>query len=146
MSRASPRLPSVLGGVIAASAGIVGLVGVAAAQGGTTTPNVDSARSVVHILGIVVSLLLVYYGYRASEQFRGGALGEAARYVSVGGVLFAVAFVHQELSHGFGVNVFAPAGGMQMRMALSMFLFTGTVFAFGWAYYQLATELKGWFA
>lgn len=146
MSREPGRFPRLLGIVVATFAGLVGLVGVAAAQGGTTTPNVDSARSVVHILGIVVSLLLVYYGYRASEQFRGGALGEAARYVMIGGGLFTAAFLHQELNHGLGINVFAPAGGMQMQMALSMFLFTGTVFAFGWAYYQLAMELKGWFA
>lgn len=139
--------------VVFNSASIVAVVssmGVAAASGmpagGGLTPQANSIQSVIHILGIVSSLLLGYYGYRARERYKGGALASAATYVIVGALLFALAFLVEELNHGLSINVFEPVGDMQLQMALSMFLFTGTVFAFGWAFYGMTTDLKEWYS
>lgn len=125
--------------------GLFGAVGVASAQGGGDqgAAFVDSVRSVAHIVGIVFSLLVAYYGYRAKQQFHGGIFGDAAVYIVVGGVVFALAFLQMELSHGFGVDVLAFAPSMQMAMGIRMVMFTITVFAFGWAFYRMGSALKG---
>lgn len=127
------------------------VTGAAAAQGmehhdSTMTPQSDSVQSVIHILGIASSLALTYYGYRARQRFKGGALASAATSVIVGGLLFAAAFTVEELHHGLGIEVFGWVGDQQLHMALEMILFTGTVLAFGWAFYRITDELKDWYA
>lgn len=136
-----------LGIATLAFGGVLLMAGVAAAtQGGSgMTRQAASVRSIVHILGMVTSLLLASYGYQARERFKGGVLGSAASAVIVGALMFAVAFLVEELDHGFGINIFNPVGDMQLQMALSMILFTGTVFAFGWAFYTISDELRVWY-
>lgn len=137
-----------LGGVAAGTIAVFALLGV----GGTIAGSAQmveagaflaTARSIVHLLGIGFSLLLAYYASRARRRFAGGVFATSAGYTLVGATAFAVAFTVMELGHGLGVDVFAFVGEMQMRMAISMVLFTGTVFAFGWAYYRLAVALEG---
>ena len=125
--------------------GLFGVVGVASAQGAGDegTALLHSVRSVAHIVGIVFSLLVAYYGYRSRKQFQGGVFGDVAVYIILGGFVFALAFVQMELLHGFGINVLGFASGMQMAMGIRMVLFTATVFAFGWAFYRMGSALKG---
>ena len=137
-----------LGGVAAGTValfGLIGAVGTAAValQLSDGTSYLSAARSVAHVLGLAASLLLAYYASRARSRFSGGVFATSATYTLVGAVVFAVAFLSMELNHGFGINVLAFAGGMQTMMAIQMVLFTGTVFAFGWAYYRLARALGG---
>lgn len=138
------RLGGLVVGAIAAFA-LLGVVGTAAVawqvSGGAS--YLAAARSAAHLLGIAASLLLAYYAARARRRFAGGVFATSATYTLIGAVVFATAFLTMELNHGFGVDVLAFAGGMQTAMAIQMVLFTGTVFAFGWAYYRLADALGG---
>jgi hypothetical protein len=124
---------------------LMGTVGVAAAQNGADqgAAFVDSVRSVSHILGIIASLAVAYYGFRARQQFEGGLFGEVAIFVVLGGLVFAAAFVQMELQHGFGIDVLSFTTDMQLKMGIRMVLFTVTVFAFGWAFYRMGSALKG---
>lgn len=147
MTDAAPLRRRTRRGIVHAVTALVALVlstGIVAADNGVT-PQVNSVQSVIHMLGIAASLLLGYYGNRARERYKGGALAGAATYVIVGALLFALAFLVKELDHGLGINVFAPVGDMHLQMGLSMLLFTGTVFAFGWAFYRMTRELKEWY-
>lgn len=101
----------------------------------------DGARSAAHVLGFGFSLLLAYYANRAWQQFRGGVYATTASYTLAGAVVFAVAFAVVEIRHDFGVDLLTAVNGMQLKMAVSMVLFTSTVFAFGWAYFRLARAL-----
>lgn len=126
--------------------GLFGAVGVAAAQSGGHDHGAEflnSLRSVTHIFGIVASSMLVLYGMKARRRFAGGVFGEAATFSIIGGVLFGLGFFQMELLHGFGINVFGFIPDMQLMMGLRMILFTGTVFGFGWAFYQMGNALKG---
>ena len=137
-----------VGGVAVAAVagfGLLAAIGTGAVAGGLSDGGVylSAARSAAHLLGIASSLALVYYAVQARQRFAGGAFGESATYTAVGGAAFAVAFVVMELNHGFGVDVLAFVGDMQLKMAISMVLFTGTAFAFGWAFYRIAGALGG---
>lgn len=138
------RLGGLAAGVVVAF-GLVGAVGTGAVAGEVSAPGayLSAARSAAHLLGIGSSLVLVYYAVRANRRFAGGALGDSARATAVGGIAFAVAFAVVELEHGLGVDVLAGVGGMQLKMAVNMVLFTGTVFAFGWAFYRITRALAG---
>lgn len=131
------------GGAVVA---VAALAGVASAQmemdADLGAEFVDAVMSVAHIVGIVASLLLVYYAYRARKKFAGGVIGNSATYVMIGGLTFTIAFLNRELSHGFGVNLTGSLD-MQMQMAVNMALFTVTVFAFGYAYYITASIFGG---
>lgn len=124
---------------------LLGAVGTAAVawQGSGASGLLDSARSAAHVLGLVASGMLGYYAVRARRRFAGGVFATSATYTLAGASMFAAAFLVMELGHGFGVDVLAFVPGMQLRMAVNMVLFTGTVFAFGWAYYRLAGTLEG---
>lgn len=126
--------------------GFVGTVGVASASTASQSGGgalLASMRSLAHIVGITASFSLSYYAARARSSFTGGVFGESATYVIVGAVVFGVAFVVMELDHGFGINVVSFISDMQMKMAVNMALFTITVFAFGWAFYRMASTLQG---
>lgn len=137
------RLGGVAAAVIAAF-GLLGALGTGAGvgEGAGAGTYLSAARSAAHLLGIASSLVLVYYAVRANRRFAGGAFGESATATAVGAMAFAAAFVVSELNNGFGVDVLAGVGDMQMRMAINMVLFTGTVFAFGWAFYRIASALE----
>lgn len=116
----------------------------AVARGGADAAGaLDAARSAAHVLGLAGSVLLAYYAVRARRRFAGGVFATSAAYTLAGAALFAVAFLVMELGHGLGVDVFAFVADMQLTMAITMFLFTGTVFGFGWAYYRIASALGG---
>ena len=125
--------------------GLLAAIGSGAVTGGLSDGGayLSVARSAAHLLGIASSLALVYYAVRARRRFAGGAFGESATATAVGGAAFAVAFVVMELGHGYGIDVFAAVGDMQLKMAISMVLFTGTAFAFGWGFYRIAGALGG---
>lgn len=128
-------LAGLSGGIIAGFA-VLGIIG---AVGGAVL--LDGARSAAHVLGFGFSLLLAYYANRAWQQFRGGVYATTASYTLAGAVVFAVAFAVVEIRHDFGVDLLTAVNGMQLKMAVSMVLFTSTVFAFGWAYFRLARAL-----
>jgi hypothetical protein len=79
----------------------------------------------------------------ADRRFAGGVFATSAAYTLAGASVFAVAFLVMELGHSFGIDVFAFVRDMQLAMAVTMFLFTATVFAFGRAYYRIASALGG---
>lgn len=115
----------------------------AVSRAADATAYLDAARSATHLLGIGSSLLLAYYAVRARRRFAGGVFGRSATATGVGAGAFAVAFLVMELNHGLGVDVLAWLGDMQLEMAVSMFLFTGTALAFGWAFAEIAGALGG---
>lgn len=112
-------------------------------EGGDAAGALAAARSAAHVLGMASSVLLAYYAVRARRRFAGGVFATSAAYTFAGASLFAVAFLVMELGHGFGIDVLAFVADMQLSMAITMFLFTGTVFGFGWAYYRIASALGG---
>ncbi len=126
-------------------AGLIGTAGLASAgmAGDQSSQFVHSLRSIADILGITFSLTVVYYAYRARKQFDVGVFGTAATYTMIGALLFALGFLQMELLNGFGIDLFAFAPGMQSKMAIRMVLFTGSVFAFGWAFYRMGKALEG---
>lgn len=138
------RLGGVAAGVVLAF-GLIGAVGTGVVVGEVSDPGayLSAARSAAHLLGIGSSLVLVYYAVRANRRFAGGVLGDSARATAVGALTFAAAFTVVELRHGLGVDVLAGVGDMQLKMAINMVLFTGTVFAFGWAFYRITRVLEG---
>lgn len=138
------RGPSAAGPIsVIAGFGVLGIVGTVGGESQDEAVWLHEARSVAHILGLVFSLLLAYYANRARNRFSGGVYSVSAGYTLAGAVLFAVAFSAVSLRHDFGIDLFAPLGGMQLKMAMSMVLFTGTVFAFGWAYFLLVRAVRG---
>lgn len=112
-------------------------------NGGDAAETLAVARSAAHVLGLAGSVTLAYYAGQARRRFSGGVFATSATYTFLGASMFAGAFLVMELDHGFGIDVFAFIADMQLSMAVTMFLFTGTVFAFGWAYYRLANTLEG---
>lgn len=145
MSTALERRLGGLAIVALATLGVVVVVGTGAVARGLPDAGtyLSTALDVVHLLGLGASLLLAYYALGARRRFAGGALGESAGYTAVGAVAFAVAFFVMELDHGLGIDVLAGVGDPQLAMAISMFLFTGTTIAFGWAFGRFASVLGG---
>lgn len=136
------RLGGLAVGAVAAFA-LIGGAGTGASQMGDSGVSLDAARSATHLLGLGSSLLLAHYAVQARRRFAGGVFGESATATAVGAGAFALAFLVMELNHGLGVDLLAGLGGMQLGMAVSMFLFTGTAFAFGWAFAEIADALGG---
>lgn len=125
--------------------GVLVIVGTGATDRGLAEASayLDLARSATHFLGLGSSVLLAYYAIQARRRFAGGVFAESATATAVGAVAFAIAFLVMELNHGLGVDVLAVLGDMQLQMAVSMLLFTGTAFAFGWAFARVAGALGG---
>lgn len=138
------RVGGVAVGTVAAF-GLLAVVGTGATRSGVADAGayLAAVRSLAHLLGIAASLALVYYAVRANRRYAGGVFGESATATAVGGAAFAVAFVVMELNHGLDIDVLAGVGDMQLKMAITMVLFTGTTFAFGWAFYRIAGALGG---
>lgn len=130
---------TVVGFALLAAAGTATVI----LQGSDAAGALAMARSAAHVLGMAGSVLLAYYAVQARRRFAGGVFATSAAYTLAGASMFAVAFLVMELGHGFGIDVFAFVRDMQLAMAVTMFLFTGTVFAFGWAYYRIASALGG---
>lgn len=125
---------------------LLGLAGVAVASesgGGEASPVVESFHSIAHLFGIAVGLALIYFGYETARTFAGGAIGDSGTYVAGGAGLYVLAFGLMELEHGLGIHVLGFVPGKQLHVAIHMFLFTGTMFLFGYGYYRIASVLEG---
>lgn len=138
------RLSQLAAGVLTViGALVVAGTGIGSGDVANAGAYLDAARSVTHLFGLGASILLAYYAVQARRRFTGGVFGESATATAVGAGAFAVAFLVMELNHGLGIDVLGGLATMQLEMAVSMLLFTGTVFAFGWAFARIAGALGG---
>lgn len=138
------RLSQLAAGVLTVIGALV-VAGTGTVSGDMTNAGayLDAARSATHLLGLGASVLLAYYAVQARRRFTGGVFGDSAGFTALGAGMFAIAFLVMELKHGLGVDVLGGLANMQLEMAVSMLLFTGTVFTFGWAFARIAGALGG---
>lgn len=118
-------------GVMGISVLTILIVSVAAHSMGRELTIGHVLRTLVHLIGIVGGLAIIYFANQIRRETSGSEMATISKYVIVGTVLFVLVFMGMEATHLFGVDLWYFADGADLTrtwymisLAVMIFMYT----------------------